>query len=93
VNTLSLLNTKEAQTNNPRLTRATDHNQNKPSDPKNDKPANHLQLAKRSMTGHDKPTDHPKLARRTIDKPNKPTIHPNLVKRSMHEPFDSESLA
>lgn len=58
-----------------RMTRFTA--QQKPTDPKNDQPTNHPQLAKRSMTGHDKPTDHPKLGRRTIEKPSKPTIHPN----------------
>ncbi|QGI61439.1 hypothetical protein CEK26_005406 [Fusarium fujikuroi] len=66
--------------------------QQKPIDPKNHKPTNHLHLAKRSVTDHDKLTDHPHLARRTIDKPSKPTIHPKLVKRSVHERFN-ESLA
>ncbi|PNP86524.1 hypothetical protein FNYG_00226 [Fusarium nygamai] len=80
--------------------------QPKAADPKNDKPTDHLHLAKRSSrdkpTGHpplakrsnrDKPTGHPNLARRTVDKRSEPTIPPKLVKRSMHEPFSDEPLA
>ncbi|KAK2480665.1 hypothetical protein H9L39_06304 [Fusarium oxysporum f. sp. albedinis] len=58
--------------------------QQKPTDPKNDKPTNHLQLAKRSMAKNDQPTNHPQLAKRSMTGHDKPTDHPKLARPLFH---------
>ncbi|KAK2692996.1 hypothetical protein QWA68_007088, partial [Fusarium oxysporum] len=60
--------------------------QQKPTDPNNDKPTNHLQLAKRSMAKNDQPTNHPQLAKRSMTGHDKPTDHPKLARRTIEKP-------